>query len=123
MIFISKYKEHRLVLIPDRHIIDQYGRRTLQRGITAQFHNNQFETTDAKTIELIKTSSWYGVDFHAVGDNQPASEEAKQIVARENESAENTLTSCPYCPFNAKTQFGLRSHIRFAHKDKVGKKA
>ena len=123
MKFISKYKEHRLVLVPDRHINDQYGRRTLQKGITAQFSNNEFETEDPKMIELIRTNEWYGIDFKAVGDNQPVSEETKVKIAKENESAENTLTGCPYCPFNAKTQFGLRSHIRFAHKDKVGKEA
>lgn len=123
MIFVSKYKEHRVVLIPDRHIIDNYGRRTLQKGNTAQFHNFQFETTDEQTIKLIKENSWYGVDFKAIGDNEPVAESAKQKASEERESAEDTLTSCPYCPFNAKTQFGLRSHIRFAHKDKVGNKA
>lgn len=123
MIFVSKYKEHRLVLVPSRYLVDAYGRRTFEAGITALFHNNQFETNDPKIIDLIKKNEWYGVDFRAVGDNTPASDESIKKVAMENESAENTLTGCPYCPFNAKTQFGLRSHIRFAHKDKVGKTA
>lgn len=120
MIFTSKYKEHRIVLIPDRHLVDNYGRRTLQKGISAQFHNNQFETNDPQIIKLLKESEWYGVDFRAAGDDTPITEQAKQIGEAEQESAENTLTSCPHCPFNAKTQFGLKSHIRFNHRDKVG---
>ena len=119
MRFVSKYKEHRIVLVPDRYIIDNYGRRMLQKGISAQFTNNQFETDDPEIIKLLKESQWYGVDFRAVGDNSPISEEAKETKQKEVESAENTLTSCPYCAFNAKTNLGLKSHIRFAHPDKV----
>lgn len=123
MIFVSKYKEHKLCLIAPRYILDNFGNRQFVQGMVAEFHNNQLETNDPKMIELIKTNEWYGVDIKAVGDNQPVSEEAKLKVEEENKSAENTLTSCPYCTFNAKTQFGLRSHIRFAHKDKVTNKA
>jgi hypothetical protein len=119
MRFVSKYKEHRIVLIPDRYIIDNYGRRILKKGIAAEFNNHIFETEDPEVIKLLKESQWYGVDFRAVGDATPMSEEAKEIKQKETESAQNTLTSCPYCAFNAKTYLGLKSHIKYVHPDKV----
>ena len=119
MIFISKYKEHRVGLIPDRFIIDNYGRRSLKRGISAQFHNNKFETTDPKIIEMLKASEWYNVDFKAVGDDKPADQKAIEKAAEEQRSAEDTLTSCPYCAFKAQSLAGLKAHIRFKHPDKV----
>lgn len=119
MKFVSKYKKHRVVLVPDRYIVDNYGVRTLKRGISAQFVNGIFETEDKEIIELLKKNEWYNVDFKAIGDTEPADEKAKQKIQEEVQSAVNTLTSCPYCPFNAKTEAGLKSHIRMAHKDKV----
>lgn len=119
MLFMSKYKEHRVVLIPDRYTVDNFGRRTFQKGVSAQFHNNQFETNDKEVIKLLKESVWYGVDFRAVGDETPKTEQAEKASQEEKESIDNTLTSCPYCPFNAKTNFGLKTHIKFNHKDKV----
>ena len=121
MIFISKYKEHRVGLIPNRFIIDNYGRRTLQKGISAQFHDNKFETNDPKVIELLKTNPWYNIDFKAVGDNEPAKEETIVRMEEEQKSAEDALTSCPFCPFKAKTLAGLKAHIRAKHPDKAMK--
>lgn len=121
MKFISKYKEHKVGLIPSRHIIDNFGRRTYLAGKEAQFHDFQFETEDQEIIKLLKESKWYGVDFRAVGETDTLTPVAKQVMQREALSGEDTLTSCPYCPYNAKTAFGLKSHLRFKHADKAGK--
>ena len=119
MKFISKYKEHRVGLVPARHLIDNFGRRNYQAGVSAQFHNGEFETNDPQIIKFLKESVWYGVDFKGIGDNTPQTEVAKETAKAESESVAATLTSCPFCIFNAKTPFGLRSHIRLAHKTKA----
>ena len=119
MKFVSKFKEHRVVLIPDRYIVDNYGRRSLQKGISVEFHNNEYETDDPKIIKLLKETPIYGVHYRGVGDVDPQTDIAKQTGKKENESIEATLTSCPFCPFNAKSAFGLKSHVRFVHGDKV----
>jgi hypothetical protein len=120
MKFISKYKEYTISLIPPRYVVDNTGQRNFVPGIVVEFHNFEYNTEDQKIIEMLKQSEWYNVDFKAVGDVEPASEAAQNKIKEEKESAENTLTSCPFCTFNAKTRIGLESHIKFKHPENAG---
>lgn len=115
MKFFSRYREHRIGLIPKRYMIDQMQRRVLIPGKEAKFMDNVFETQDQEVIDLLKAHPDYNIDFRAEGDTTPMNEETKQRVAAIQESAENTLTSCPFCTYNARSAFGLRSHIRSKH--------
>lgn len=115
MQFISKYRKHLVVLVPARHIYDNLGIRRYQAGKSAQFEDFRFDTEDPEMIKLLKESPWYNVDFRAVGDNKPMAVQSRLLADEEKESAENTLTSCPYCPFKSKTLFGIKAHMRIKH--------
>jgi signal peptidase I len=118
VLFISKFSHYRIGLIPDRYTVDQFQRRILVRGKSAQFEDGKFETNDKDTIKLLTESPYYGNYFWSPENKAKVTEEARNIMAKEAESAEATLTSCPYCSFNAKNHFGLMSHLRGKHKDK-----
>ena len=98
-------------------MIDQYQRRILVPGKDARFMENVFETEDPEIIDLMKAHPDYNIDFKAVGDTEPVSNETKQRLNVIQETTENTLTSCPFCSFNARSAFGLKSHMKFKHSE------
>lgn len=119
MKFMSKYKGYKIGLIPARYVVDSFQRRQLVPGKKATFVDFEFETDDKDMIKLMVTSPYYGVDFWST-DAQIVNPDAQKIVERENQSNTATMTSCPFCTFKAKTNFGLKAHLRAKHnRDKV----
>ena len=115
MRFMSRYKSYRIGLIPSRYVIDSLQRRQFIPGKSAQFSEFEFETQDKELIKLMFESSYYGVDFWST-EAQKVNPEAQKILEQETQSNTMTETSCPYCTFKAKTNFGLKAHLRIKHK-------
>jgi len=123
MLFISRKKSYKLILQAKRFLLSRDGEKILQPGTKVIFQNSQFETHDKDIIAQLKKTKYFGVDyFIAAGeeaaDNTPTPQ-GKALESEHKQAAEDTLTACPHCSFNAKTNFGLKGHIKFKHPDKV----
>ena len=113
MKFISKGKKYKIVLkFSYFKIVD--GMRQLVPGIRVEFRDGLFETEDKEMIKKLKAHPAYGRDFWSEEkvEKTPVAEQMEKI---EKQAKQEINTSCPYCSFKAKTEFGLMSHIRAKH--------
>lgn len=115
MKFMSKYRGYKIALIPARYMLDSLQRRVLVPGKKAIFVDYEFETEDKDMIKLLMENPYYGVDFWSP-ESKAVNPEAQKIIDQENQSNTQTMTSCPHCSFKAKTNFGLKAHLRARHK-------
>lgn len=108
----KKYSELRIVLKPTYQRIVGMSSETVQ-GITVEFHDSVYETEDKEIIDLLRNSDYYGVSFFS---NEAVADEPNPVgLKEENEKrlvAEEVGSVCPVCGFKAKSEFGLKSHMR-----------
>jgi hypothetical protein len=117
--FSSKFKSHRIVLKPARHRLALDGGKEYIPGLSAQFQNGVFETSDENTIAALRAHQDFGLDFFVVGEqSNPTSDEGVRALDEDQAGVINSVTSCPECTFNAKTNAGLQAHMRAAHSKK-----
>ena len=104
-------------------MLSRDGEKILMPGIKVVFQSSRFETEDKDIIERLKKTRYFGVDYFIASgekdtDNEPTPE-GKALEATHKQASEDTLRACPYCSFNAQSKFGLLSHIKHKHPDKV----
>ncbi len=120
MIFVSQKKSLRVILEPKRKQLDNTGNVFVSEGMEAQFRSGIFETDDPKVIKAMKASRFFGT-YYKSEDKSEEDERSEASIKLENQTRsvkKNTLTSCPYCSFNAATNSGLRQHVQ----ENLGKK-
>jgi len=113
MKFISKkYKALQLVLQPTtkRYVGLKW---QIVPGTRVVFENGVYETEDKEIIEALKSHRLYGVQFYT---DEPKADEPNREGAKEENAkkavAEEIASVCPVCGFEAKSEFGLRAHMR-----------
>lgn len=123
--FISrKYKELNVVLDPRTYKMDA-GRQTMiglngkfEQGMSAQFHDGVFTTSDPAVIEALKSHMSYGMSFYS---NEPgeAVQPTDEALRNENEKkglSEAARSTCDKCGKKFANEMGLMAHMR-VHKD------
>jgi hypothetical protein len=60
--FVSKYKDHKLVMVPTRRVIED-GMSYSKPGKAIQFTDHVFETSDKDEIAFITKHRLFGVDI------------------------------------------------------------
>lgn len=115
MIFISHFRKHKIVLMPQRIQVDAFGNRMIVPGIKCVFEEYRYETMDPKIIKGLKSHKDFGIDFRSQDDVTP-NETGIQERKAEEVSVNQLLTSCPQCAFKAKNEAGLRLHMMGKHK-------
>ncbi len=90
MKFVSKYKEHRIILEPTDRTIDDQRRTIIHRGKKAEFYNYQFNTQDPVIIDLLKNHREYGIMF--TSDEVIPSQQEKVQMITGSSSVVNTRT-------------------------------
>lgn len=115
MIFLSpRYAGYKIWIESPYHKLGTQGMREFFPGICVKFENGKYVTEDEKIIEALTNSRFCGVDFF-VGDQDKVkepSEEAKEELAKEKEAISLASLTCPECGFVAKSEFGLKGHMR-----------
>lgn len=114
MLFISKFRKHRIVLKPDTVMASSIGDRFVRPGIKVQFEEYKYETTDENIIKLLRAHRDFGIDFRSQDEFVP-NEAGVQNQEVEKKLQDTLVTSCPKCPFKAKTESGLRLHMMNKH--------
>ena len=120
MIFISKYRNYKVVIKPRKKTYDSFGNERWTDEIVAQFVNNAYETDDPKIIEFLKNDTFYGIDFWiASGEEKSVPNKLGENALSQIEKSRDTFT-CPVCGKTAKTLAGLKAHIRIKHPNYKG---
>lgn len=122
MQFISQYKEHRIVITPDTHKIVGIN-RVFVKGQDVQFHKNLFETKDKKVIDfLLECDDMKKGIIHKVPSKKDILEEKKRLLKKLQEEVSEKKEEkeegfiCDICGKEFKSEIGLKSHKRKAHK-------
>lgn len=120
MEFVSRFRKYRIWLRPRRTGHDASGGRFItDDGIVCKFDEGRFQTDDKEIIKLLKSNPRHGIDFSSIEQDQTSglSQEAQEIIDKEQAGLETTATSCPYCSSKFDTKSALKSHIRAKHKE------
>ncbi len=81
MEFKSKYKEHRLVMSPERHrVVD--GNTQIEQGKAIEFKDFIYETEDKEEIKFIKGHRTFDVKIFAVKSEE---EQEDELLKKANE--------------------------------------
>lgn len=116
MKFLSQSDYLRIVIEPAYYKYYGPNKRKRISGKVAQFEDGVFETEDEELINSLLEHDGYGITFFSPEVKKRADKEAvKKAEKEKKERLEKSMTSCPYCSFNAKTKSGLTNHIRFKH--------
>lgn len=122
MIFISRKKSYKIILVAKRFVLTRDQEKMLMPGLKIVFTNSQFETEDPEIIEKLKNTKYFGIDYFIAdgqGDENVPTPAGKRLAAETKQLSQDTLRACPHCSFNAQSEFGLKSHIRAKHPEKV----
>ena len=118
MQFISKYKQHRIVVQPDTYQIVGINRQFL-KGKDVQFENNEYETDDQEIIDFLLNCD----DMQTgVISKMPSPEEIKEAKRKMIEKLQKEVGEekeefvCDVCGKVCKSELGLKSHKR-VHND------
>jgi len=121
MKFVSKYREHRIVMTPTYK--KQIGINTvIVPGKAIEFKNFEFYTKDKEEIEFLKSSSEYGSVIHSA----PEKEDIKKNILKladeiksdkisekpEDNKEKKPSLKCEFCGFIAKSELGLKAHMK-----------
>lgn len=91
MKFTSKYKEHRLVIVPTyKQIVGMT--QQLVTGKSIQFMNNEFSTEKQEEIDFLRAHAEFGINIHEVPSQESIDEEmvkrAEEIIAKKKAKQE-----------------------------------
>mgnify|MGYP002681838495 CR=1 FL=1 len=120
MKFVSKWREHRIVMTPSyKQLVGVSS--VFVPGKAIQFVNNEYVTEDKEEIQFLRNHKEFGTIIHEAPDAKEAQrklvEMAEQIKEAEIEAVPEGSTSedalkCPVCGFVAKSKIGLASHMK-----------
>lgn len=115
MIFLSpRYAGYKIWIESPYHKLGNQGMREFVPGICVKFENGRYVTEDKAIIESLKNSRFCGVDFF-IGEqkeNLELTPQAKEELTKEKEAVSLASLTCPECGFVAKSEFGLKGHMR-----------
>jgi len=116
MKFLSRWKEHRIVIKP-AYYREVDSKAILVQGKAIQFHDNEFITEDQEEIDFLKKHREFGTIIHEVpsGDEINAgilkiAEEIEQKKSVKFKGDKEEVFKCDVCGFIAKSKIGLTAH-------------
>lgn len=114
MKFISKHPKPKYTIISSYKKVEA-GVSQFVPGKMIRFRNFEYDTKDKQEIDFLLGHPDFGFQYWRAKDRTEPTEEGKaqEEVVKKAKSLANT--SCPFCSFKAKSEFGLKSHIRFKH--------
>jgi len=115
MKFLSKYKEHLIVMRP---AINQIVNGVFNRvsGKYIEFKNGEYETDDKEEIAFLKAKPYFGSEIWEEKTGEQIKQEAVETIANltgitDTKSGQVSF-KCEKCGFEAKSKLGLTAHMK-----------